>query len=319
MNWTDHQRELDEIAAEIAKAAKAAMTYVFAGLAERVTTVTLTRAAFAQYRARFIELFQVAMNARGYRGNVERLLINDVTLSSKLYRNNVEASRVARLLVEAHRATYSDVRKLALELYNGYGKGGQLDAKVELPNYLRKALGPQATEVQRILARIRAGRLRTPALKAAYLEAIEAVEKGRGAEALARKLKTAWEEKQRYYANRIAQTELHRAWSDDQDREHAADDALSVIEIRMSATHPVEDVCDLHARGDFWGLGPGMYPKAEAPKRPFHPFCRCRAVPRYALDADGAKFDPAAQSKFLSTLSDKKSELVRKSASYLLK
>lgn len=59
------------------------------------------------------------------------------------------------------------------------------------------------------------------------------------------------------------------------------------MEIRLSGTHPAPDICDLHAKQDKYGLGPGLYPKGQAPRPPFHPFCRCLLRPR--IDLVGAK------------------------------
>ena len=49
--------------------------------------------------------------------------------------------------------------------------------------------------------------------KAAYLQALDALEAGAGANRLKRLMRTAWYERNRYFANRIAQTELHRAYA----------------------------------------------------------------------------------------------------------
>ena len=50
----------------------------------------------------------------------------------------------------------------------------------------------------------------------------------------------------------------------------------------MSKTHPRTDICDYYASVDKYGLGAGVYPKHKAPVPPFHPFCRCQMIPKYA-------------------------------------
>jgi hypothetical protein len=75
-----------------------------------------------------------------------------------------------------------------------------------------------------------------------------------------------------------------------------------VVRVTMSRTHPVPDVCDYHARGDFFGLGPGIYPKAKAPRPPLHPFCRCHLASLPSRSAAGARPVPMAGTAFLRAL-----------------
>ena len=75
-------------------------------------------------------------------------------------------------------------------------------------------------------------------MKAGYLQAIDAAEAGAGAERLRKLLKTAWYERNRYVANRISQTELHRAYSDEGARDLMADDRVHWVQVVMSRTHP---------------------------------------------------------------------------------
>lgn len=70
----------------------------------------------------------------------------------------------------------------------------------------------------------------------------------------------------------------------------------------MSAAHPMVDVCDMHSKADLWGLGPGCYPKAKAPKPTFHPFCRCRLRSRPSLQAAMARETPGGEVGYLRTL-----------------
>ncbi|MCK7493257.1 MAG: hypothetical protein MZW92_18825 [Comamonadaceae bacterium] len=71
------------------------------------------------------------------------------------------------------------------------------------------------------------------------------------------------EERNRYFANRIAQTEIARAHADRVADEFLADPTIEVVEVRMSPSHPVTDICDLFARQDRFGLGPGLYSEAR--------------------------------------------------------
>ena len=70
----------------------------------------------------------------------------------------------------------------------------------------------------------------------------------------------------------------------------------------MNPRHPVPDICDLHARADLFGLGLGLYPKAKAPRPPFHPFCWCKLVTRPDVLAAAAKEREDGARAFLRSL-----------------
>ena len=154
----------------------------------------------------------------------------------------------------------------------------------------------------KLFARIKASQLKTPALKAAYLQALDTLEAGKGEQHLAKQLKIAWYEKNRYFANRIAQTELHRAYTDQLAADLMAEPKLQYVQIRLSQKHPKTDICDLHTKQDKYGLGAGVYPKALVPKPPFHPFCRCLTAPRYDLLNERVRENPNAERAYLRTL-----------------
>ena len=151
-----------------------------------------------------------------------------------------------------------------------------------MDQYLREALRDEGlkSELARLIARGQISQIRTAPLQAAYQQAINQFEAGAGMARLERALDVAYQERMRYFANRIAQTELHRTYSDQKAREFMADETVSVLQVVMSRTHPKFDICGLHAGLNKYGLGPGCYPKAEAPKPGFHPFCRCVLRPR---------------------------------------
>jgi len=118
-------------------------------------------------------------------------------------------------------------------------------------------------------------------------------------------LQVAYEEKMRYFAKRIAETELARAYSIQTAREIMADDGVEFVQWRLSPAHPVEDICDYMAGVDKYGLGKGVYPKAVAPTPPAHPFCKCVLSPRLDLSGEQAKPKDNAQEAFFSSLSQK--------------
>ena len=224
------------------------------------------------------------MNAGSRRGQTQR----------RVYTNAQAVSATTRTIIEQHLKGPHAARELAKALYEGYDfKQDPLDVagKLEtLPKYLR-------LEFDKALA----AKLKAPALRAAYLQAIREQEKGMAA--LERVLKTAFYERNRYYANRIARTELHRAYTDRQSRELMIQERIEYVQLRLSSKHPKTDICDYHARLNAYGLGPGVYPKADAPKPPFHPHCYCLLSPKIDLNPKlKPRFNPNAGQAFLASL-----------------
>ena len=86
---------------------------------------------------------------------------------------------------------------------------------------------------------------------------------------------------------------------DKQAEELMADDTVEVVQFKMSGTHPRTDICDLFAKQDAYGLGPGLYPKEHAPRPPLHPFCRCGLISKRLISAKGAQFKPEAHRVYL--------------------
>ena len=119
-----------------------------------------------------------------------------------------------------------------------------------------------------------------------------------------RALKIAGYEKARYYAKRIALNETARAYNDARALEYTKSDDIQVVKIQMSKTHPRTDICDYYASVDKYGLGAGVYPKDKAPVPPFHPFCRCQMVPKYADEYSKPKLNADADKEYLSGLKE---------------
>ena len=86
--------------------------------------------------------------------------------------------------------------------------------------------------------------------------------------------------------------------------EYASSNDIQVVKIQMSITHPRTDICDYYAGVDKYGLGAGVYPKDKAPVPPFHPFCRCQMVPKYAHEYSKPKLNANADKEYLSGLKE---------------
>lgn len=292
----------DATAAKIERDSLAALDAVLASIAAGVrqrTAIDDALDAFAgQYQRTIAEALGQVLEKTVRIKTVRSLMISDVTLSEALYLNARTVAAAAMATINEHIRATRDARALALELYEGYGfrKKEVLDVGADLPRML-DADPTYRAEFERITKRV--DRYKTPALRSAYLQALDALDNGAGQAVLEKAMRVALHERNRYFANRIAQTELHRAFSRRRSAELMDDSALEVVQIRMSASHPIVDVCDLHSRANLWGLGAGLYPKASAPRTPYHPFCRCRMIRRYDLRADGAKYDPSASRAWL--------------------
>jgi hypothetical protein len=218
-------------------------------------------------------------------------------------------------VVTRHAQGFLDARRLALQLFEGYGfrlpdaEPLQFNpSNPRLPEYLRRALlsDPSMRDgIERALARLQVDNLTTSALRAAYSEALaalDALEKGAGPRLLEKRLEVAFFERMRYFAARIARTELHRIYSDAEAQRLMDDTDLEFVQIRRAPGGTV-CICSLMAGRDVYGLGPGVYPKALAPKPPYHPHCRCVMSPRLDLTGRKAKdADPDADRYFLKRL-----------------
>lgn len=74
-----------------------------------------------------------------------------------------------------------------------------------------------------------------------------------------------------------------RKYMEQRAREYRKADEIHFLQVRLSSKHQELDVCDFYADADMWGLGRGVYPKAEAPVPPFHVGCLCTLSPRIDL------------------------------------
>jgi hypothetical protein len=306
---------LEETAEEIERLAAAAFAeyrrLVIGGMAPRDAVAQVMQTFTGEFAGELAAAFTAITGASVGTASVLALTVGTVTLSQRLYADAQELGGIVQGIVNRHAAGFQDARALALTLYEGYGFNPVEVLKFSkandlIPKYLREALLPDlAGNFETIFARIQVGNMTTPALRAAYAEllaAIEALKDGAGDELLTRKLRVAFEEKARYLANRIAQTELHRAYAERQAAELMADGDVEFVQWRLSASHPREDICDYFAEVDRYGLGPGVYPKAVAPVPLAHPFCRCVLAPRLDLTGEKARERRGADTAYFRSM-----------------
>jgi len=239
-----------------------------------------------------------------------------VALSARLYAQANTVSRAVEGVVRRHTLGFTDARRLALELFEGYSFRAP-DAEPlrlnprepRLPQYMRQALMTDdkvAGAMRSAFARLQVSNLRTEALRAAYtgvLDAIDAIEAGPGAALQRKRIEVAFFERMRYFSTRIAQTELHRAYSIREAAILMDDEDVEFVQIRRAPGVGDPCICALMIGRDLFGMGAGVYPKARAPRPPFHPFCRCVMSPRLDLTGKTAKpEDPEGDAYFLRRL-----------------
>lgn len=244
------------------------------------------------------------------------LRIGGLKLSEKLYFMRVGVTENVLGVVDRHLRGLEDARTLALDLFEGYGFRPTEPLVFnprndKLPRYLREALLPDSRtreEMARAFARLQVEGLSTLPLRAAYrdvLAAIKSIGTGVASDYLARKLEVAFYERMRYFANRIASTELHRAYMDSRAREILEDAQTEFVQYRLSSGHPVADICDVFAESNAFGLGAGIYPKNYAPVPPMHPWCLCVITPRPSLTGRKWNYDENADLKYFRSLDPK--------------
>ncbi len=245
--------------------------------------------------------------------------IGKMSLSSKLYAGSEELSEQVRAVVEDHTRGMHQAQALSRALYDGYTpNGGALEGRVNqrglvaepLASLLKERIPASdgrittlGAELQLALDRATeaAGRIKSPPLRAAWDEAIAAWEAGTAEARLKQALEVVAVEKARYYADRIARTELARAHAISKSRA-IIEGGDEVVQVVLNPLHPLMDVCDMHAGGDFWGLGPGLYPASKAPRPPYHPHCWCTIRTRPSLSAAGAEYREGEAARYLGSV-----------------
>lgn len=203
----------------------------------------------------------------------------------------------------------------ARELYDGYNSGKAVVREQDIPNYLRLVRHATAGSPEQLRAarqamnninRLARNGAPTKSLKAAYNQLVQQALTGSD-EALQKACWVAVQEKSRYVAERIARTEMARAYADGFLADIEADDDVVAVKWKTGTRHPVFDICDMYAKADMYGLGPGIYPKDKLPKLPAHPHCMCKLVKIYAADLSGKKAKEdieGAVNAYLEKLSD---------------
>lgn len=197
------------------------------------------------------------------------------------------------------------VKDTAQALYDGY-KSGHVVREQQLPQYLdeltrwtrrsRENLSQEELkDLQRAIRKVKYqaddlvdDRATYNHFRTSLRELMDKMEHG-SEKAAQRALQAAIEEKSRYVAERIARTEAARARYDAFIARYGEDDSVAAYRWKLGSRHPAEDICDMYAHADLYGLGAGVFPKDQAPLNPAHPHCLCHYAPVYASELKGKK------------------------------
>lgn len=208
-----------------------------------------------------------------------------LTLSKRTTRGAKEVTKQAAAVVAEAVKKGQTVQKAALALFDGYGYGHTLPEQ-DIPDFLKqltqiaKAKEYGGAEFHKTIRAVERNlkKLNAQGLKAAYTQVKNAVLSG-NEKRIEKAVYTATQERTRYFARRIARTEMARAYNDGFIAKWTADDDCIAFKWKMSTAHPFCDICDMYAEADLYGMGPGIFPKDKVPTLPVHPNCMCHLRP----------------------------------------
>ena len=269
-------------------------------IAEGYAVPFAVRQAYREYpvmRVLFGELIdQIRAEAeRGYgealpQGITDRLFTqswtpDNLTLSERTTRGGILVRElVARTISEQIKrsATY---RQASLAIFDGYQEAGIIPTQ-SLPKFLQdltqvaRRAGVSRGEILAALKPIRRqiAKGTTAGMRAAYSQLVDALE-DQNEKALNKAIYAATQERTRYFADRIARTEMARAYQDGFLLKWDNNDDCVAYQWKLSGRHPRYDICDLYARANLYGMGPGIFPKDKVPRLPAHPHCMCFLKP----------------------------------------
>ena len=208
-----------------------------------------------------------------------------LTLSERTTRGGILVRElVARTISEQIKksATY---RQASLAIFDGYQEAGIIPTQ-SLPTFLReltqvaRRAGVSRGEILAALKPIRRqiAKGTIAGMRAAYSQLVDALE-DQNEKALNKAIYAATQERTRYFADRIARTEMARAYQDGFLLKWDNNDDCVAYQWKLSGRHPRYDICDLYAKANLYGMGPGIFPKDKVPRLPAHPHCMCFLKP----------------------------------------
>lgn len=229
----------------------------------------------------------------------------DMKLSEVIHGAGIQIKQTIAAAIKHAQKEGSAIQKTARLLYDGYGYG-HVTKRQKLPEYLEqllndvdeavngadvakdeamKAVIKDVKKAARNVSRLSGMTSGSMNLKTAYKALLKAsaMFNDKLVENTAR---TAIEEKSRYIADRIARTEAARAYAQSTFDKYANDKDIVAYKWTLSSRHPCDDICDLYANADLYGMGKGVFPKDKFPMLPVHPNCLCHMTPMHRAELD---------------------------------
>lgn len=259
---------------------------VYQAYKEHTVMQTLQREVAAQIRAEA---------ERGYgdslpQGITDRIFTHawtpdGLTLSERTTHASILVREmVARTISEQIKKSAS-YRQASLAIFDGYRQGGIIPVQ-DVPKYLAQTIavarhaGVPRDEMMKMLRPIRRQieKGTTAGMRSAYSQLVDALE-AQNEKALNKAIYVATQERTRYFADRIARTEMARAYQDGFLLKWDANDDCVAYQWKLSGRHPRYDICDLYAKANLYGMGAGVFPKDKVPRLPAHPHCMCFLKP----------------------------------------
>ena len=208
-----------------------------------------------------------------------------LTLSERTTHASILVRELVARTISAQIKKSASYRQASLAIFDGYKMGGVIPVQ-DVPKYLQETIaaarhaGIPRDEMMKMLKPVRRQieRGTTAGMRAAYSQLVDALE-AQNEKALNRAIFTATQERTRYFADRIARTEMARAYQDGFLLRWDNNDDCVAYQWKLSGRHPRYDICDLYAKANLYGLGAGVFPKDKVPRLPAHPHCMCFLKP----------------------------------------
>lgn len=226
-------------------------------------------------------------------------------LSAKLHGASEAMKRTITETLQSQIRLNRTAKDTAQVLYDGYQHGNVIRQQ-ELPKYMDDLLRwtrrsrenlteEERRDLQRAIRKVRDQAEELVNDKSTYnhfrtalRNLVDKIDKG-SEKSVQKAISVAIEEKSRYVAERIARTEAARARYDAFIARYGEDDSVVAYQWKLGSRHPAEDICDMYAHADLYGLGAGVFPKDKAPVNPAHPHCLCHYAPVYASELKSKK------------------------------
>lgn len=234
-----------------------------------------------------------------------------VTLSEVIRENAAEAAQDIQRIVLQQIKAGTNWRRLASEV-NQVDKVGDVakiiqdvaaDGMRVLPTReARIAFRKKINRANSHIAGLSPEHAPTKQLKRAYEDVLKAVTTQDKA-IVKSALDKAFREKINYNNDRVARTEIARAYDASFHARMEEDELVTGMQWELSSRHPEPDICDYYAELDT-GSGPGIYSKDDFPHIPAHPNCLCMMT-LYTGDKP-KKITKKASERYLSQQSDSK-------------